>query len=129
MSRTSNLGQEDYERFRRRIRLIAEQFLTSQIGFIEAARGLAPYWEHPDDEGADVYWDNLGPDMEPPLRSFVGVASETDDVPIGEIRDLWWPDALETIDRKVAKYESQVKGGAEKSAQHLIELTKQYSIS
>jgi len=49
------------------------------------------------------------PELESALRSFVAVASEVDDLPIGSERELWNPDALAIQDRKLADYESCIR--------------------
>src|SRR6266849_501318 len=49
------------------------------------------------------------PNLEDALLSFIGVASEVDDLPIGRERDLWDRDALAVKDRQLADYESRIK--------------------
>jgi hypothetical protein len=49
------------------------------------------------------------PDLEDALLSFVGVASEVDDLPIGSEREFWNPNALAIKDRQLAEYESRIK--------------------
>jgi hypothetical protein len=47
--------------------------------------------------------------LEHALLSFVGVASEVDDLPTGSVRDLWDRDALASKDRQLADYESRIR--------------------
>ncbi len=47
--------------------------------------------------------------MENALLSFVGVASEVDDLPIGNERDLWNSNMLAAKDRQLADYESRIR--------------------
>jgi hypothetical protein len=54
-----------------------------------------------------VHW--LEPGLEEALLSFVGIASEVDDLPIGSERELWNPDALAIKDRQLADYESRIR--------------------
>jgi len=40
---------------------------------------------------------------------FAGVASETDDLPIGTVRQYWAPEALIEKDRVAAAYEAKIR--------------------
>ena len=42
-------------------------------------------------------------------RLIIGIESETDDLPVGEVRKLWTPDALETKDVEIARCEELYK--------------------
>lgn len=42
-------------------------------------------------------------------RLIIGIDSETDALPVGEVRELWAPDALETKDVEIARWEERYK--------------------
>ena len=46
---------------------------------------------------------------DPDFVLFGGIASEVDGLPIGRARQYWSAEALEREDRKLARYESEVK--------------------
>src|SRR5262249_1911490 len=70
---------------------VARQFLARELGLIETARELLKFR------------DGVEPGIGALLDVFVGIASETDALPIGEERALWNLQALEVEDRKIAR--------------------------
>jgi hypothetical protein len=42
-------------------------------------------------------------------RRIIGIASETDDLPVGEVRELWAPSALQIKDVEIARCEELYK--------------------
>lgn len=46
---------------------------------------------------------------DPDMRTFIAIASETDDLPVGKQRELWNAAALVELDRKRAEYMAQVR--------------------
>lgn len=72
---------------------VARRILAGETGLIEGCRALSSMrWEF----GADVR-DRFTP--------FVAIDSETDDLPIGAVRDLWQPDALARKDLEISRCE------------------------
>lgn len=76
---------------------VARGILSRHIGIVEGsiclsslARNLEPWWSDK-------------------LDSFVAVASETDDLPLGLVRQHWAPDALARKDQELANYETRVR--------------------
>lgn len=76
-----------------RARQIAQAALAGQITVLEGARALVSL-AHTD---AIAEVDDR--------RLIIGIESETDDLPIGEVRKLWAPDALKEKDVEIAHAE------------------------
>jgi hypothetical protein len=87
----------------------AHKLITGEIGVIEASRALA----------------SLRNEFDAPLDGlflpFVGIASETDDLPIGSMRREWDPGALAHKDLEIARYEQAQRSLALKACRKLIE--------
>jgi hypothetical protein len=77
---------------RDKVRQVARTFLTGRAGVIETARALVPLLR-----GA--------PDMasKDDFNFILGIDSETDDLPLGPVRDLWRSEALLEKDREIAR--------------------------
>jgi hypothetical protein len=58
--------------------------------------------------------------LRPTLRTFEIVAGETEELPRGDVRDLWHPAALAAKDVEVAAYEAQVTNEVYKAC-HALE--------
>ena len=58
----------------------------------------------------------LGLGLEEPFLTFVGIDSETDGFPLGQVRALWNPSALSQLDAERLEYESLLRGVALESA-------------
>ena len=94
---------------RQRVARIAQDILDDSIGIIEASRALvALRFEVAVDE-----WD-------PDFIAFVGIDSETDDLPVGETRQQWSPDALVKKDEEIARCEALYREPAREAASHLV---------
>jgi hypothetical protein len=52
--------------------------------------------------------------------TFVAVASEIDDIPVGRARQHWAPDALKTKDAEAADYRARVKGAVFAALKELV---------
>jgi hypothetical protein len=90
-----------------RVQQIVRAVLSRQIGVLEGARALLPHLrEQPDLASAEDF--NL-------TR---GIESETDDLPLGSVRELWDPDALTEKDKEIARCEElwgdQFRGACER---------------
>jgi hypothetical protein len=82
----------DFER--RRAREVAQAALDGRTTILEAARALVSL-AHTD----------AVPDIED-RKFIIAVESETDHLPIGEVRKLWAPDALQEKDVEIAGAET-----------------------
>jgi len=82
------------KRDRRRALTIAKNLLDSRINAIEAARALVPFLR------AD-------PTLAMPedRKVLAGIDSETDDLPVGRVREEWHPDILLERDKEIERYE------------------------
>ena len=60
-----------------------EQMLDGKLSYIEGSRALNSI-----SKAAGYDW------LSEPFVTFVAIASETDAVPMGKVRDLWHPDAI-----------------------------------
>ena len=72
---------------------VAREILVGAISFIEGAREINSLRFT-----ADLEWD---PDIVP----FVAIDSDTDELPLGEVRRLWIPDALARLQPEIDKAE------------------------
>jgi len=89
---------------------LARQLLAGKLSVIAAARGLS------------ALRCDFDPDLQTELRTFVGIDSETDDLPIGEVRKYWSREALERKDREIAECERIFRDNAIEAAIELIRL-------
>jgi hypothetical protein len=89
---------------------IAKQFLEEKLGLVQTSRELLQFR------------DGVEPEIGTLLDVFVGVASETDALPIGTERALWNLQALEMEDRKIAAAELRWHGRATEAARRLVGL-------
>lgn len=53
------------------------------------------------------------------MDAFVAVASETDDLPLGAVRQYWAPDALARKDQELASYETRIRDHVPDSCREL----------
>jgi hypothetical protein len=79
---------------RTNIAATAGRMLDRSLPFIAGIRTLVALLEE-----ADVPWDDAD------RLNIVGVASETDALPVGAVRDLWEEDALQRLDPEIRKLE------------------------
>ncbi|HEY2466292.1 MAG TPA: hypothetical protein VGI45_00450 [Terracidiphilus sp.] len=81
---------------RTRAMQIARNLVEGRIGALEAARALLPLLHAdptlmlPEDRAA-----------------LIGIDSETDDLPVGRIREEWHPDVLLEKDKEIERYEKR----------------------
>jgi hypothetical protein len=73
----------DVERARSKIAEALESALGGKVSFIDAARTVAPLVE-------SAGFDRLAE----PFVTFVAIDSETDDLPVARVRELWQPDSV-----------------------------------
>ncbi|RQV22991.1 hypothetical protein DF039_10150 [Burkholderia cenocepacia] len=95
----------------RKIRARALDLLEGRLGVIETARAMLPLASWTKVEG------------EPEFLLFRAIASETDDLPVGDVRAHWATDALEREDRRI---EAAEKFWREKAFSAAARLVKRY---
>ena len=95
---------------RQKIVQIAQGILNGSIGIIAGARQLRVF------AGGHAGIDEFDPDF----RTFVGIDSETADLPVGESRRHWAADALAKKDVEIARCEALHRDAARQSAERLV---------
>jgi len=70
------------------LKAIASDYLQGRLSPLETAAALAPF-----EEAAPA-------ELRHHLTAMIGVASETDDIPLGPLRQLWHPDVRQGEDDK-----------------------------
>jgi hypothetical protein len=91
-----------------KIAALAQRMLAGEIGIAEGSGELAA-WRF-----------DVGADNDPDFIFFVGMDSETDDLPIGSARRHWNPEALRAKDAELAAYEAKVREEAFEICRRLI---------
>jgi hypothetical protein len=81
------------EEARREIGAIANSLLRNALSYIEGARKIAGL----------RFFAGLENDLD--ITPFVGIDSETDDLPLGESREHWQPQALARLQPKIDRAE------------------------
>lgn len=93
-----------------RISKVAEQLIAGRLGVIAASRELSRLRDYAEPQVAEA------------LLTFVGIDSETDTLPIGNVRKEWNRDALKEKDRQITKAEKFYRNTAMNAAAELIRL-------
>jgi hypothetical protein len=88
------MDSRDIERARAQIGQLARDMLSGKLSFIEGSRLI---WR--------LRTDACLPERDPDLMKFEGIDSETDALPVGRIRDLWAPDALQRLQPEIERRE------------------------
>jgi hypothetical protein len=78
----------------RRAKEISEAVLGGRLSILEGTRALRPL----------AFTDAIASETD--RRMIIGIESETDDLPIGEVRQLWAESALEEKDLEIAPCEA-----------------------
>jgi hypothetical protein len=86
---------------RKKLVVTCSQVLINELSIIEAARIISSL-RHED--GIDANDENI--------LVFVGIDSETDHLPIGEVRRSWNQEALVAKDKEIKDYEKKVQEDA-----------------
>ena len=92
----------------RMIRARALDLLEGRLGVIETARVMVPL----------AYWTKV--QNEPEFLLFRAIASETDDLPVGNVRVHWAADALEREDVRIEAAEKLWRKQALSAAEKLV---------
>jgi hypothetical protein len=104
---------ESIARARAEICTFAKRFLSGEIGVIETARGLSPFW--------DLF---IGDALEPHVRVFVGINSDTDALSVGDVRQYWASDALDQKHKEIAGAEEKWRDRGRVAAEAIVQLLK-----
>jgi hypothetical protein len=79
---------------RDQLQRIARSVLNKEIGILDAASALLPLFRRLPETVP-----------EEDFKFVVAIESETDDLPLGRVRELWHPDALAEKDREIRRCE------------------------
>ena len=93
-----NINAMEIERTRARIRDTAQSMLDGKCCYIEGARRICDMLEEARLDRFDK-----------PFVTFVVIASETDEVPVGHLRDRWHPETKITLASKWTHAERYAK--------------------
>jgi hypothetical protein len=88
---------------------VAKSILSGELGIVAGARQLAR-WRF-----------DVGAEHDPDFTFFVGVDSETDHLPVGEVRSRWSPEALKAKDEDLRTFEASVRDRALRVCESLIQ--------
>jgi hypothetical protein len=95
---------------RQKVVAIAQELLDGRIGVIDAARQINAF------RGDRVALDEFDPDF----VTFLAIDSETDDLPVGDVRRHWAADALAQKDLEIARSDELYRSQALEAASHLV---------
>ncbi|MBA2433551.1 MAG: DUF2489 domain-containing protein [Chthoniobacterales bacterium] len=95
---------------RQKVVAVAQELVNGRIGVLEAARQINAF------RGDRVALDEFDPDF----VTFLAIDSETDDLPLGDARCHWAPDALAQKDLEIARRDELYRSQALEAASHLI---------
>ena len=108
----SQFDAESQQQIRVLILRIAKKLVAGEIGVIAASRELG--------------YLHLSHEVEPRLAkvlvTFTVINSETDALPVGDVRKEWSPEALKRKDKEIADSEDFYRGSAINAATELIQL-------
>jgi hypothetical protein len=89
---------------------LAKQLLAGQLGVIAASRELSPLRHQVEAELTEV------------LVVFTGIDSETDALPIGEVRQHWSAESLVRTDHEITEAETFYRDTAIEAATRLLQM-------
>lgn len=110
-------NEEHREWASRKIVAIAKSIISGDLGIVAGARQLAGWRFDVDAENDSDF------------LFFLAVDSETDDLPVGEVRSRWNPEALKAKDAELQKFETSVRNRAIEACHSLIRKYEQPSNS
>ena len=102
-------------RAKAQIRSLVERFLSDELGVIEMSRSISPLRHQVGTEFANA------------LRTFAGIDSETDDLPVDSVRRYWNTEMLAIKDREICKAENLFQQAAIDAATRLLQLLQRPS--
>ena len=88
---------------------IARNILSGEVGIVAGARKFGGVRHQ------------VGDDHDPDFLFFTAVDSETDHLPIGEVRQHWNSEVLRAKDAELAAYEAEVRERAFEACRRLIQ--------
>lgn len=101
-------NEEHRQRASAQIVALAKSILCGEVGVVAGARQLAAWRFEVDAE------------QDPDFVFFVGVNSETDHLPVGEVRRHWSSVALRAKDEELGRFEASTRERAFQVCQSLI---------
>ncbi|HEY1613892.1 MAG TPA: hypothetical protein VGF97_09410 [Rhizomicrobium sp.] len=104
------INQLTIERAKKDIALTARRMLAGSVSFIEGSRKIISL------QAAANIREN-----DPDFHAFLGISSETDALPLGEIRSLWNPEALVKLQPEIDRAEEWAKAFGTPCCQRLID--------
>jgi hypothetical protein len=102
--------EPDAENARRDIAQAARDMLSGALSFIEGARLINR-----------LRWTAKLADFDPDILPFVGIDSETDALPIGNVRQHWAPEALAKLQPEIERAEEWAQNFGRSKCQQLID--------
>lgn len=113
------MSHEDYVATRRRrAYAVADAVIRGEMGAVEGSRVLSRMQNELD----------LGKVETDLMLTFIGVDSETDDLPLGDERDLWNPQALSEKDADLQAYQAKVQEPVRKACSRLIRVLEDLGV-
>jgi hypothetical protein len=94
---------------RREIAKVARAAVTGNLSPLEAVRKICALRFMLGDPNSEIF------------HVFMAIDSETDTLPLGDVRELWSPTALEKKDREMTAYFEWAKDDLAKGCQRLID--------
>jgi hypothetical protein len=91
------LGDQDPAKSKKALLIVVRAILAGSIGIIEGSRYLSSLRLR-----FDSVWTKK-------LINFAGIDSETDELPLGSVRQFWAPSALADKDQQILKYEGSIR--------------------
>jgi hypothetical protein len=98
------------DRARREIAGAARAMLSGALSFIEGARLIC-----------SLRWRAELADFDPDILAFIGIDSETDTLPIGNVREHWVPEALAKLQPEIDSAENWAQEVCRAECQRLID--------
>jgi hypothetical protein len=89
----------------------AQAVLRGETSILEAARLLASKLMFTDLHHTEIH------------LFFIGISSESDDLPLGVVREYWSPESLKRKDQEIAAYESKIHENFMSTCRRVIDLT------
>ncbi len=91
------MGDQDPAKSKKALLIVVRAILAGSIGIIEGSRYLSSLRLR-----FDSVWTKK-------LINFAGIDSETDELPLGSVRQFWAPSALADKDQQILKYEGSIR--------------------
>src|SRR5438270_6748762 len=102
-------NEEDRRLASAKVVATAQRILSGELGIVAGARQLS-----------GVRFD-VGAEHDSDFIFFVGVDSETDHLPVGDVRSRWSSDALKAKDEELRAYEASVRDKAIQVCKSLVQ--------